>query len=88
MDKIKLNAVSELNQIKYNLAKSILINELRPGIMHWTNRLQTYINEFGLYFTKKEHVEFIQIYLQLTFTNHVDLVMVNLFLSTLIELIK
>ncbi len=53
-----------------------------------TNRLQTYINEYGLYFSKKEHLDFIEIYMQLTFTVNIDLVMVNLFLSTLIELLK
>lgn len=88
LDKIKENAQSELNQIKLNLAKSIVLNELRPGLMHWSNRLQTYVNEYGLYFSKKEHLEFIEIYLNLTLTPNIDLVMVNLFLSTLIELIK
>jgi hypothetical protein len=34
-DRINQNATNELDQIKRNLARSIVLNELRPGIMHW-----------------------------------------------------
>ena len=88
LEKIKENSNNELSQIKLNLAKSIVLNELRPGLMHWTNRLQTFINEYGLNFSKKDHLDFIEIYLHLTLTKDIDLVMVHLFLSTLIELLK
>lgn len=87
-DKLKQNAFDEYDLIKTNLSKSLLLNEIRPGLVHWTNRLQTYINEYGLFFTKHDHLRFIQIYLEIIHTNDVDLVIVDLCFSILIELLK
>lgn len=87
-DKIKVNAFNEFEQIKSNLAKSIILNEIRPGLVHWTNRLQTFINEYGLFFTKKDHIKLIKIYLEIIYTPDVDLVIVDLCFSILVELLK
>ncbi|CAF1055101.1 unnamed protein product [Brachionus calyciflorus] len=87
-DKIKKNAFYEFEQIKTNLAKSIILNEIRPGLVHWTNRLQTFINEFGLFFNKNDHLKLIEIYLQIISCPDIDLVIVDMCLSILVELLK
>lgn len=87
-DKTKDSAVKEFSEIKSNLAKSIILNELRPGLVHWTSRLQTFINEFGLFFTKDDHLKLIKIYLKLMTTPEIDLVLVEMSMAILIELLK
>lgn len=87
-DKTKKNALQEFAEIKSNLAKALILNELRPGLVHWTSRLQTYINEFGLFFTKDDHIKLIKIYLQVIVTPQIDLVLVEMSFSLLTELLK
>jgi proteasome activator subunit 4 len=87
-DKIKANALSEFERIRLNLSKTIALNEIRPGLVHWTNRLQTYVNEYGLFFSKEDHVKLIKIYLEIIFTRNIDLTIVDLCFSILIELLK
>lgn len=87
-NKIKANAFDELELIKTNLAKSVLLNEIRPGLVHWTNRLQTFINEYGLFFPKSDHLRFVQIYLEIIATPDIDLVVIDLCFSILVELLK
>jgi hypothetical protein len=87
-NKIKENAFNELELIRTNLAKSILLNEIRPGLVHWTNRLQTFINEYGLFFSKSDHLRFIKIYLEIIATPEIDLVVIDLCFSILVELLK
>jgi proteasome activator subunit 4 len=87
-DKIKANAQSEFERIRLNLSKTIALNEIRPGLVHWTNRLQTYINEYGLFFSKEDHLKLIKIYLEIIATRNIDLTIVDLCFSILIELLK
>ena len=87
-NRVKENAFNEFEEIKENLAKSIAFNELRPGFTHWTNRLQTFINEYGLFFEKSDHLKLIDLYLNVIFTESIDLVIVDLCFSILIELLK
>ena len=88
IDRIRENAHHELDEIKHNLTKSIVLNEIRPGLMHWTNRLQTFLNEYGFCFKKSDHVSLIQLYLDLVFTSELDLVVVSICLSVLVDLMK
>ncbi len=37
---IKIEAKNSFNEIKENLVRSVYFNETRPGILHWTNRLE------------------------------------------------
>ena len=87
-NKVKANAFIEFEEIKENLAKSIAFNELRPGFTHWTNRLQTFINEYGLFFDKSDHLKLINLFLNVIFNDGIDLVIVDLCFSILIELLK
>ena len=88
LDLVKANALQELKEIKQNLTKAIVLNELRPGFMHWSNRLQTFINQYGICFKKKDHIALIEIYLEMIFTPNIDLGIVCICLTVLVELLK
>ena len=85
---IKENAYSEFKEIKHNLTKSIVLNEMRPGLMHWTTRLETYINEYGLCFKKSDHISLIQLYVEVMNTPDIDFIIINLCLNILVDLLK
>lgn len=87
-DQIKLNAVHSFAEIKKNLTEAIVLNEIRPGFVHWTNRLIVYVHEFGLFFSKQDHVKLIKLYLSVVLTPNIDLSAVDFCLNALIELLK
>jgi proteasome activator subunit 4 len=87
-DTVILNANNEFLTIKENICKSILLNELRPGLVHWTSRLLSYLNEYGFYFNKSDHLNLIQIYTNLITTPKIDLLIVEQCLKMLTQLLK
>jgi len=86
--KIKVNAFQTFNDIKYNLSRVILLNEIRPGFFHWTNRLIIFIHEYGLFFTKEDHIRLIKLYIQVMLTPDIDLAVVDLSFQVLTDLLK
>ena len=86
--KVKANAFASFEEIKANLAETLATNEYRPGLVHWTNRLVTFINEYGLFFTKEDHLKLINIYINLMLVPNLDLSVVDLCLGILNELLK
>ena len=46
------------------------------------------MSEFGLYFTKEEHIQLIQIYLEILFSPESDFPMVEHFSNILTQLLK
>ena len=87
-DKVKANAFACFDEIKVNLAMSLATNELRPGLIHWSNRLVTFMNEFGFFFTREDHLKLIDIYLNLMLVPNLDLSVVNICLGILHKLLK
>lgn len=87
-DKIKANAFASFETIKQNLSETLATNEYRPGLVHWTNRLVSFIHEYGLFFTKSDHLKLIDIYMNLMLTPNLDLSTVDLCFSVLNELLK
>jgi hypothetical protein len=88
IDAVKANAYHDFEKIKYYLTKAVTMNELRPGLMHRSNRLQTFINEYGFYFTKADHIGLIKLYLGLINTTDLDLTLISICLSVLVDLLK
>jgi proteasome activator subunit 4 len=87
-DKIKTNGFATYEEIKRNILLTITLNEIRPGLIHWSNRLIVFIHEFGLFFSKDEHVQLIKLYLKLIYTSDLDLPTVEVGLNVLYELLK
>lgn len=87
-DKIKLNAFTAFEEIKLNITEALAVNELRPGFVHWSNRLIIFIHEYGLFFTKEEHIRLIKLYISVMLTPDVDLPTVDICFNVLVELLK
>ena len=87
-DQIKESGFESFEEIKRNLTESIVLNEIRPGFLHWTNRLIVFIHEYALFFTKEDHIRFIRLYLNVIQTPNIDLSTVDFSLNALTELLK
>lgn len=85
---IKSTAFKTFENIKQNLAESIALNELRPGFSHWTNQLIIFIHEYGLFFTKEDHLKLIKLYIDVMLTPNIDLPTVDYCFGALTELLK
>jgi hypothetical protein len=87
-DKIKANGFASFSDIKKNLSESLVLNEIRPGFLHWTNRLIVFIHEFGLFFGKEDHIKLIKLFLSVVETPDIDLSTVDFCFNALTELLK
>lgn len=74
--------------LKRNLAESIVYNEIRPGFTHSTNQLIIFIHEYGLFFTKAEQLELIEMFIQVMQTSDIDLPTIDFCFTALFELLK
>ncbi|XP_071961962.1 proteasome activator complex subunit 4-like [Antedon mediterranea] len=79
---------SQIADIKANLARSVQLKELRPGVAYWTARLHTYINLYGRKFSKADHLAFIQLYHELITIPDLEFKLVESFSKTLNVLLK
>ena len=87
-DKIKASGRLAFAEIKQNILTCLYLNEIRPGLIHWSNRLIVFIHEYGLFFTKKDHVDLVELYVEIALTANIDLPTVEFCLNVLIELLK
>lgn len=87
-DKIKANGFRAFEDLKRNLTKALVLNEMRPGFVHWTNRLIIFIHEYGLFFTKEDHIKLIKMYIEVMLTPNIDLPVVDLCFQVLADLLK
>jgi proteasome activator subunit 4 len=87
-DQIKKFGFETFREIKHNILKSVVLNEIRPGILHMTNRLTLFIHEYGLFFTKEEHIMLIKLYIGIITTPNIDLPIVDICCNLLIQLLK
>lgn len=87
-EQTKQYAFATFDEIKRNLAESIVHNEIRPGFTHWTNQLIVFIHEYGLFFSKQEHIKLIKLYLNVVQTPDIDLPTIDFCFAALYELLK
>lgn len=87
-DQIKKCAFETFELIRKNLSESIALNEFRPGFSHWSNQLIVFIHEYGLFFTKQDHLKLIKLFLSVMLNEKVDLPTVDYCFNVLTELLK
>ena len=87
-DQIKASGFKAFEEIKRNLTEALVLNELRPGFIHWTNRLIVFIHEYGYFFTKEDHIKLVKLYLNVVQTPNIDLSTVDFCFNALVELLK
>ncbi|KAJ8723976.1 hypothetical protein PYW07_007956 [Mythimna separata] len=52
---------SFLEQVKFNLARSVMLREMKPACGVWSSRLMKYIRIHGLKFSKEDHIKLIKL---------------------------
>nr|XP_026489617.1 proteasome activator complex subunit 4B-like [Vanessa tameamea] len=60
-DKIDEESKIFLEQVKTNLAKAVMLREMKPACGVWSSRLMKYIRIYGLKFAKEDHIAFIKL---------------------------
>lgn len=86
----EINQDSEilLQEIKLNLEKCIVLRELRPGCVVWTERLTKFISLYGLKFSKQDHIKFVHLFYQLILVPELDASLIALFANVITTLLK
>lgn len=77
-----------LAEIKGNLAKSVMLKEIKPGCATWATRLQKYIKMFGLKFSKEDHITFVKLMYELVMIPDLEPYLVHKFSNVFTLLLK
>ncbi|XP_011068182.1 PREDICTED: proteasome activator complex subunit 4B-like [Acromyrmex echinatior] len=77
-----------LAEIKGNLGRAVMLRELTPGCVFWSNRLNLYIELYGMKFSKIDHIAFIKLMYELVTIPNLDPNLINKFSTTLVLLLK
>ncbi|XP_045502357.1 proteasome activator complex subunit 4-like [Colias croceus] len=77
-----------LVQVKTNLAKAVMLREMKPACGVWTSRLMKYIRIYGLKFSKEDHLNFIKLAYELVLIPDLEPCKIHKFTTLFIMLIK
>ncbi|XP_050354061.1 proteasome activator complex subunit 4-like isoform X2 [Nymphalis io] len=87
-DKIDEESTTFLEQVKINLAKAIMLREMKPACGVWSSRLMKYIRIYGLKFGKEDHIAFIKLAYELVLIPDLEPCKINKFATLFIMLTK
>ncbi|KAH8027892.1 hypothetical protein HPB51_011122 [Rhipicephalus microplus] len=87
-DQIDDEASRLLAEIKTNIARSVMLREVKPVTASWTGHLNNFLKLYGYQFSKKDHVELIQLLLALIVIPDLELGIVQKLAHTLGLLLK
>lgn len=84
-DKLDQEAVNYLKEIKTNLGRGVLLFEHRN---HWIYEIKNYINLYGCFFSKEDHILFIQIVFESIQTPELEVSTLSAQISVLLALMR
>ncbi|XP_047537196.1 proteasome activator complex subunit 4-like [Vanessa atalanta] len=87
-DKIDEESKIFLEQVKTNLAKAVMLREMKPACGVWSSRLMKYIRIYGLKFPKEDHIAFIKLAYELVLIPDLEPCKVHKFATMFIMLTK
>lgn len=87
-DRLDEESNDVLSKIKGNLARSVQLREIWPGVLFWTRKLSTYMRLYGRKFSKEDHVLFIKLLYELVTIPKLEISMMQGFSRLLINLLK
>lgn len=87
-DQLHEESNRNLADIKFNLSRAVIFQELTPGILVWCNRLDTYLRLNGRNFSKEDHVSFIKLLYELMVIPDLEPQFVKGFATVLNKLLK
>lgn len=60
--------LEQICDIKENLAKAVILRDIRPGCIHWASKLTRFVKLYGLCFTKEDHILLVKMMYELAVT--------------------
>ncbi|XP_064483757.1 proteasome activator complex subunit 4-like [Ornithodoros turicata] len=87
-DDIPSEATAAFAVIKGNLARSVMLREIRPGAVTWMVHLNNYLKLYGYYMSKEDHVHVINLLMELIAIPNLELNVVQKIAQTLTALMK
>ncbi|XP_076047764.1 proteasome activator complex subunit 4-like isoform X2 [Oratosquilla oratoria] len=59
--KLQEEILEHLKCIKENLAKAVILRDIRPGCIHWVAKLSRFVKLYGMCFSKEDHILFVKL---------------------------
>ncbi|CAH2094496.1 unnamed protein product [Euphydryas editha] len=87
-DKLDEESKLFLEQVKTNLAKAVMLREMKPACGVWSSRLMKYIRIYGLKFGKEDHISLIKLAYELILIPDLEPSKVHKFATMFIMLTK
>lgn len=87
-DLLQDEAADFLAQIKYNIGRAVLLQEINPGLLVWCNHLHKFIRGYGNNFSKEDHITLIKLLYQLLVIPNLEAQFIKSFAYVLHKLIK
>jgi hypothetical protein len=85
---IKRQAFELFDEIRENLSRTIQLAELNPSLSYWSTKLDGFISNYGLHFTKIDHLKLIHFYLSILSINDLNFAHAKTCLNMLSELTR
>ncbi|XP_035449064.2 proteasome activator complex subunit 4B isoform X2 [Spodoptera frugiperda] len=77
-----------LQQVKTNLAKAVMLREMKPACGVWSSRLMKYIRIHGLKFSKEDHIKLIKLAYELVLIPDLEPCKIHKFATMFLMLTK
>ncbi|XP_013170818.1 PREDICTED: proteasome activator complex subunit 4-like isoform X2 [Papilio xuthus] len=77
-----------LEQVKVNLAKSVMLREMKPSCGVWSSRLMKYLRLYGLKMSKEDHIALIKLAFELVLIPDLEPCKVHKFATMFLMLTK
>lgn len=87
-EKVDDESIAAFAEIKGNLAKAVLLRDIKVGASFWVGQLTRYIRLYGLKFSKEDHVLLIKLLFELSTIPDLELSLVPKFSTQLVALLK
>lgn len=88
VDELDAESVRFLEHVKTNLAKAVMLREMKPACGVWTARLLKYLQLHGLKFSKEDHIALIKLTYELVIIPDLDPCKVHKFATLFLLLTK
>ncbi|KAK8724601.1 hypothetical protein OTU49_011168 [Cherax quadricarinatus] len=80
--------LEQICDIKENLAKAVILRDVRPGCIHWVAKLSRFIKLYGLCFSKEDHILLVKLMYELAVTFNQEFWVMAKFAQMLTILLK
>ncbi|XP_047484565.1 proteasome activator complex subunit 4-like isoform X1 [Penaeus chinensis] len=65
-EEIREEIIEQFSNIKINLAKAVVLRDIRPGCVHWVAKLSRFVNLYGICISKEDHIYMVKLLYELS----------------------